>query len=273
MGRLATSWNLTKESWTVVKQDKELLWMPVLSFLATLVSIGLVGGLMFVATPALFVDGTWDILNTVLSAVMYLVLAFVGVYFHAATVAAAHERLSGGDPTVGSGLRAANQHLGKLFLWSIMVATVNIILQAIRERGGPLGQIAAGIAGAAWNLATFFVVPNLLFTENGVKDSLGASGRLFKQRWGETVAGHIGIGLAMGLLSLLALLLGGGLTIALGMGLGLAGWIVGGVLTGLTLIVLSLVGTVLAAVFKTALYRYAQTGNAAGFSDLPHAAY
>lgn len=273
MGRLATSWQLTKDSWKVVKQDKELLWMPVLSFIASAIALAMVAGLFFVATPDLFTEGgEWSPVNTVLVGLMYLVLAFIGVYFHAATVGAAHERLEGGDPTVGSGLRAANKHLGKLFLWSIMVATVNIILQAIRERGGALGQIAASIAGTAWNLATYFVVPSLLFTDDGVGGSLRNSGSLFKQRWGETVVGHIGIGMAMGLITVLWVVVGVVLTIGLGT-LGVPGLIVGAVLTVTGVILLALVGTVLSAVFKTALYRYAQGQDSGPFSGLETAAY
>lgn len=273
MGRLATSWDLTKTSWGVVKQDKELLWMPILSFIASIAVVLSIAGITFGLTPDLFTEnGQWSPVNTVLALVAYLGLAFVGVYFHAAVVAAAHERLEGGDPTIGSALRAANQHLGKLFLWSILVATVNILLQAVRERGGMVGQIAASIAGTAWNLATFFVVPHLVFSDDGVGSSLKHSGRLFKQRWGETVVGHIGIGFAMGVLTI-AWVVVSLLLLALLSGLGIVGIVLGVVLLVGGVLLLTLVGSVLSAVYKAALYRYAQGQNAGPFSGLEQAAY
>lgn len=272
MGRFSTSWDLTKTSWTVVKQDRELLWMPVLSFFSTLAAMVAVLAITFGLTPQLMTDGVWSPINTVIGFATYLILAFIGVYFHAAVVAAAQERLSGGDPTLGSALRKANQHIGKLFLWSILVATVNVILQALRDRGGIAGQIAASIGGTAWNLATFFVVPHLLFSDDGVGASLKHSGGLFKRRWGETAIGHFGIGFAMTIitiawvaLSLLLLFLLAGLG-AVGIGIGITILVVGVILIALT-------GTVLSAVYKTALYRFAQGESSGPFDSLDRAVY
>ena len=39
MGRLRNTLELAKTSWSVLKKDRELLWIPVLSFLASLVVI------------------------------------------------------------------------------------------------------------------------------------------------------------------------------------------------------------------------------------------
>jgi hypothetical protein len=265
MGRLATSWSLVKASWKVLRQDKELLWMPVLSFLASAVAVMSLLGATYAVTPDVFTEGgDTDPVALALAALLYVVLAFIAVFFHAATVAGAHERLSGGDPTVGSALAKARAHLGKLFLWSLAVATVNLLLQMLRERGGPLGRIGASIAGVAWNLATYFVVPLLLFTDDGVGGSLKQSGRLFKQRWGEQVSGHIGIGLATFLFTVLWVVVG--LAIIAGLAtLGAVGLVVGIAVVGAGVILIALVGTVLDAVFKTALYRYAQSQDAGPF--------
>ena len=254
---LRTSWQLTKASWRVLMQDKELLWMPVLSFLASLIAVLSILGLNLALTPELFVDEVWSPVNTVLALLLYIALAFVGVYFHAATVAGAHERLAGGDPTVGSALRAAGRAWKRLLLWAIIVATVNLILQAIREKGGAAGRIVANIGGTAWNLATFFVVPNLLFTDDGVGASLGRSGRIFKQRWGEAITGHIGIGMAMALIFIAWVTLGMYVMGAFGL-LGKVGFVVGLLTYFGGMLAIGLVGTVLSAIYKTALYRYAQ---------------
>src|SRR6185503_19916712 len=110
MGRFARSWDLFKTSLSVVRQDKELLWMPVLSGLASLVSIaavlgvGLGSGIWPHTTNA---DGTANVPGLLLAALLYVILAFVALFFNAAVVAGATERLNGGDPTVCSALRAA----------------------------------------------------------------------------------------------------------------------------------------------------------------------
>ncbi len=269
MGRLSTSWTLLKASWDVLKQDKELLWMPVLSFLASVVAfmgvmgIGIGAGVSFGGGAN---EQTVETMMMVLGAAFYLVMAFIATYFHAATVGAAWQRLEGGDPTVGSALREANKHLGKLFLWSVILATVNIILRAIRRQGGTVAHLAAGIAGGAWNLATYFVVPNLMFTQDGVGGSLKSSVGIFRRRWGETLVGHAGIGFAMGLLIVGWVLLGLAITFGLSMVLGVPGAITGGIILGIGVLILVLVGSVLAAVYKTALYRYATQGSSGGAS-------
>lgn len=267
MGRLGRSWQLFKTSFTVIKQDKELLWMPVLSFLASLIAIAGIAGAGFVAgvfPDTTTADGGTDPVAVALGLAMYLLLAFVQVYFFAATIAGANERLAGGDPTVGSALRKANQHIGQLFLWSIVVATVNIILQMVRERSGFLGQIMASIAGTAWNLATFFVVPILLFEDAGIGAGLKRSGGYFKRTWGETIAGEVGISFAGSMVTFGIILLGIIMTIMLGAVLGPIGAFVGIVITLVAVVVSVIIFTVAAAVYRTALYRYVATGAGSG---------
>jgi hypothetical protein len=267
MGRLSRSWGLFKTSFSVIKHDKELLWMPVLSFLASLIMIAGIAGIGIVAgifpnfTNA---DGSVNAPAAALSFASYILLAFVQVYFHAATVAGANERLGGGDPTVGSSLRKANKHLGRLFLWAIVVATVNIILQAMRERSPALMRIVISIVGTAWNLATYFVVPILIFEDKGIGGGLKGSGAYVKKTWGETIAGEVGIGFIATIVVVATVIVGGLLTFGLASVAGLGGLIFGAVITILAAILASVIFSVASAVYKTALYRYASTGAAGG---------
>lgn len=269
MGRFARSWGLFKTSLSVVRQDKELLWMPVLSVMASLVAVlavtgvGLGSGIWPETTNP---DGTTNIPGVALAFVLYILLAFVTLFFNAAVVAGATERLKGGDPTMASALGAAWKKAGRLFLWSIVVATVNVILQAIRERAGGVGRLLAGIGGVAWNLATFFMVPILIFESDGLGRSVKRSGSLFKQTWGETVIGQAGLGLAGMVFTVAAALVGILLIVVLsplgiwGLGLGIAALVLG-------VILVAALFSVLDGVYKAALYRYATTGQAgAGFS-------
>lgn len=267
MGRFARSWGLAKTSLSVVRQDKELLWMPVLSGLASIVTVlaiagvGLGSGLWPETANA---DGTANIPGFLLAFALYILLAFVTLFFNAAVVAGASERLAGGDPTMGSALRAAWKKAGRLFLWSIVVATVNVILQAIRERSGFLGQMLASFAGLAWNLATFFMVPILLFEAGGIGASVKRSGGLFKQTWGESVAGHVGIGLVGMVAGFVAVLIGI-LAIVLLSPLGVIGFGVGVAILVLGLLGVTALFSVLDGVYKAALYRFATSGQSVGF--------
>lgn len=266
MGRLARSWQTFKTSLRVARQDKELMWLPVLSFAAAAVALMGITGLGFasgVFPEVTRPDGGVDPVAAGIVFLGYLVLAFIQTYFYAAMVAGANERLGGGDPTVGSALRAANQRLGKIFAWSLVLATVNVLLQAAREviarRSPALASLITGIAGTAWNLATYFVVPIIMFEEKGVGASLKRSGGLFKKTWGETVVGEMGIGFVASLIFIPVLLVALLLVAALST-LGLTG-VVLGIIGALVLIVafVALV-TLVQAVYKTELYRFAAQG-------------
>jgi hypothetical protein len=270
MGRFANSWDLTKASLRVVSQDKELLVLPILSFLASVVAFLAVVGVGFgtgILPHVTMPNGQPSVPGIVLAFAMYLALAFVQVFFGAAVVAGASERLAGGDPTLASSLKAAARKAGRLFVWSIFVAIVNVILQALRERGGQMGRIAAGLGNMAWSLATYFMIPVLMFEDAPVMPSVGRSGALFKKTWGETAIGTGGVGLVFGILMLILVLLG--LFLAKGL------YASGGLLAALPVLAVVLFGvlllatlqSVLGGVYKAALYRFATTGQAgAGFA-------
>lgn len=266
MGRFARSWDLFKTSLSVVRQDKELLWMPVLSALASVVAVlavtgvGLGSGVWPQTTNP---DGTANLPGAGLAFVLYVLLAFVTLFFNAAVVAGATERLKGGDPTLSSALGAAWRKAGRLFVWSLVVATVNVILQAIRERSGALGRMLASVGGMAWNLATFFMVPVLLFEAEGMGSSVKRSAGLFRKTWGETVIGSAGLGLA-GLAFGFGAVLLGLLALFLLAPLGVAGVVAGVGVLVLGVILVAALFAVLDGVYKAALYRYATAGVAGG---------
>jgi hypothetical protein len=183
----------------------------------------------------------------------YLIAYAVGIFFQAAVVAGATERLRGGNPTIGSALGAASKRLGSILAWALVAATVGIILRSIQERAGFIGKIVIALVGAAWSLATFFVVPVIVLEEKPMSESFKRSIEVFKKTWGETMAGGVTIGLAalcawLTLIMVVVLLAMAGLAIVAAF-VALAG--------GVTLAVLF---SALEGVFVASLYQYA-TGN------------
>ena len=100
---------------------------------------------------------------------MYVALAFVSIYFNAAVIGTAMKRLQGEDASIHDGLALARQHIGKIFVWAVITATVGMILRSLQERAGILGRIVLGIVGIAWTVLTFFVVPVLLYEPVGCR--------------------------------------------------------------------------------------------------------
>jgi hypothetical protein len=259
MGRIARSWHLMKQSYRVLMMDKELLWLPLLSGLCILVVLGgFFFGLGLQKEGA--VEGTSETTFGVAGFLFYVVAYTLGFYFQAALIAGASQRMAGGDPTLGSALGAATKRLPTLIFWGVIAATVGMILRAIQDRSEALGKIVAGLAGAAWSLATFFVVPVLVLEGKPVGASLKRSAGLFKKTWGETVSGSLGLGLLSFLFMLpviaVAVLLAR-LNPLLGVVVGLIGMAVVGVFF-----------QALNGVYLASLYRYASEGETpAGFSQ------
>lgn len=259
MGSISRGFRLAKASWGVVRQDRELLLLPVISFFCSLVVVAVFGlGMVGIGlpkngespNPAIYVVGF----------VMYVALAFVTVYFNAAVIGTAMKRLRGEDAKIADGLALARQHIGKIFMWAVVTATVGMILRAIQERAGLIGRLLLGIVGVAWNVITFFVVPVLLYEPVGVTDSIKRSAHIFRERWGEQFVGNATIGLAIFLVSIPVLIVGGLLAAALP--------IVGVPVLVIALGGLMAIGAACSGVFNAALYRYATTGDASGaFSE------
>jgi predicted Na+-dependent transporter len=254
-GRFGRSFRLLGASWQVLKADKELLVLPLVSFvfisIATAAVLGLAwaGGLGREREALTAVDYVYLF-------ILYFVTYFIGIFFNAAVVGAATIRLRGGDPTVGDGLRMAASKTGKIAGWAAISATVGLILRSLEERFGWLGDLIVGLIGVAWSAITFFVVPVILYEPLGVIQSVKRSGSIFKQRWGETFVGQGALGLAMFLLALPVI----AVTVLIGMASPVAAAIVGGLL----LAGLIAVGSALSGIYNAALYRYATEGQASG---------
>lgn len=271
MGRLSNSWNVFKQSLTVLKQDKELLLLPVIAGIASFIMFlsfvfpAYTVGLLERAASGTDENAEYTVYGLML--VLYLILSFITIYFQSALMFGADERLGGGNPTLGSALKGANKRLGKIFVWSLFSATVSLLIQAIEaalRRAG--NQIAASIIGSilgtAWTLLTFFVIPIVVFENKGPFDALKRSGSLFKQRWGESLAGHYGIGAIMALFTFLSVI-GIGFVAFLTASINPTVMIAVIVLGVLWLVFLAVLGTALSGVYKVALYRFATKGEVA----------
>ena len=205
MGRFGRSWQLIKLCWGVLGQDKELIVFPIVSGIAVvIVTASFIVPGIFTGYWESFVgnDGTIPVSMWVLVVLFYLVEYLVIIFFNAALVSAAMIRLKGGDPTLGDGLRGAWSHIGAILGWAAISATVGLVLQALRERGGFAGAIVAALGGMAWNIITFLVIPVLVVEGVNPIEGIKRSASLLKKTWGEQIIGNAGIGLIFGLIGL-----------------------------------------------------------------------
>jgi hypothetical protein len=262
MNSIKRSYAIFKESLTVLGKDKELLIFPFLSGIITIVAFA---SMVFVGVTTGLVEqlgGRNNPLPYVVLFVWYFVSWFIVLFFNVAVVHCASIRLKGGDPTVGDGFRASMQHIGSIALWALISATVGLILRTVAERSKIIGRIVAGILGAAWATATYFIVPVMIFERRSIKESIKQSTTLIAKTWGETLVAAGGIGLITMMFAVAGLALPiigffiSPMAALIGLGIMIVYWIS-----------LSILTAALSGIFRTALYLYATEGRTPpGFS-------
>lgn len=251
MGKISRSWQLMKTSLSILRKDKEIMIFPVFSFIAcAIILVSFFMGFWFLGLPSSdTVSWPW-IIGMIL---IYFFLFFIVIFFNTAIIACANIRLNGGDPTVSDGLRIASQNIGRILIWALISATIGMILQAIRERGGWIGRIFAGVFGIAWTYVTFFIIPVLIYEKKGIASSIRRSASLFKQTWGETIIGTLGFGIIFFLLALLGILF-----IILGYILGnTTGLMIGIIIAFFYWAFIAVIASATNGIYVAALYQYA----------------
>ncbi len=257
MGRIARGWKLTKLSFRVIRKDKEILLLPVLSALATMaVLASFVIGIFVSSGFDGFVEGASTVTWLAMAFTFYFVTYFITIFFNAAVISCATIRLNGGDPTLKDGLRTAWENIGRILVWALVAATVGMVIKAIQQRVGLIGKLVMGAIGIAWTLVTYFVVPVLIYEKLGPWAAVKRSASVFKGTWGEMIVGNLGMGIIFFLAGLLGVLfIGVGALVG-----GLTGLVVGLVAAIVYWLVLAVVKAAAEGVLVAALYRYATTG-------------
>jgi hypothetical protein len=271
--RLSRGWKMTKLGMAVVRADPELMIYTFLSALFSLVAIGAavsgsVGLDVIASDPECVGDECGSdlvVAHMAIWFVFYLLVSVITVFWNAAIIASAYERLSSGtNPSFSYGIGQAMKCLPQILVWGIIAGTVGLFIQILEslshDEQSPVPlRIVAGLAsfiiGIAWWIVTFFVIPMIVLERAGVLDSMGKSSELFKRTWGEDVASHVSTGILMILCIILLicisvpLMMFGQLGVALGI-----------VILAVGLLFAVLFFSTVEAVNRASLFYYAKTG-------------
>ncbi len=273
---IGRSWQITKLSFGVIGKDKELLIYPLLSgFFSLLYSAALlVPRIIWIMIQEGVGEVEFQIVEYILVFATYLGLAFIATFFNVCTVYTAKMRFEGQNATIGSSLKFAFSKTWRIFQWSLLSATVGLlmyILDQLAQKAGKWGSIlliiVRNIVSIAWNIVTIFVVPVLVYHDVGPGDAIKKSVQTLKKTWGESLARHFGLGIMQAIFAFLVLVLGGILTVVLFMLIGPVGLFIGLGVTAVVFIILLLVFGLAHQIFNTALFVYADTGKVPGDYD------
>ncbi|NMC80315.1 MAG: hypothetical protein GYA59_13225 [Chloroflexi bacterium] len=267
--KISSSWELVKASARVLAEDKELMVFPVVSAIGTLVVTAVFVIPLFTANFLdAFFSGRLQIFGVIALFLFYLAQYLVIFYANTALVGAALIRLRGGDPTLADGFRIANSHLGAIFGYALIAATVGMILRSLARHRNSLGRLVISLIGFAWNIATFLVVPVLVTEDIGPIEAIKRSAALLKRTWGEQIIGNFGLGAVFGLAVVALLVIWVPLILVAAITLHSVLLAVAlAVVLALLLVLLGLLQTTLNGIYTAAVYRYAMDGEVGGFFE------
>jgi len=260
------SWKLTKLSFGVIDKDREILIYPLLAVFFSLIFMTIVGLPLGVLTLFKGVVPQLGYLWYVVLFVYYLGLSFIATFFNYCVVFTAKKRFEGGDATFSESIKLALSNIHLIFLWSMLAATVGIILKMLEsaaEKSKGAGKILLnllrGLLGLAWHIATIFVIQGIVFNHLTPFKAIVKSVRVLKKTWGESIIRYFGLGL----IQFIVILAG---TFILGIPLILIGfinpfvWVLAVVILFLYIFLVSLIFGVATNIYNTALYIYATEG-------------
>ena len=273
--RISRGWKMTKLGIAVVRADPELMVYTLLSGILSLLAIGVgisgsIGLDVLANDPECVGEECGSELifgHMAIWFVFYLIVSIITVFWNAAIIASAYERLTAGtNPSFSYGIGQAMKCLPQIFIWGLIAGTVGLFIQILEglannDDSPPPLRLVAGIAsfiiGVAWWILTFFVVPIIVLERAGVFDSMGRSPELFRGTWGEDVASHIGTGLLM----TLCIFILTAISVPMMM-IGDVGLVLGLVILAVGVLFAVLFFSTVEAVNRASLFYYAKTGQA-----------
>jgi hypothetical protein len=263
MNRIKRGFRITKLGIHVVKADPELMVYLLFSVIMSVLSFGVVltftGGLGFVIGNDEGFEGGVAV-GTFIS---YFIVSVITVFWNAAIIASAYERMTTGrNPSFSYGIKQAMKCFPQILIWGLISGTVGVIIgffEAMAESDNIvvaiIGHIISFMISFAWWMTTFFVVPMIVLENSGVFESMKKGPKLFEETWGENIVASVGTGIINFIVILTIIVVCLPLFIFGEIGAALAF-----ILIVIGIAISSLFFTACDAVNKASLYYYAKTG-------------
>lgn len=241
---------ILKASLELFRQDRQMIWLPVMATATALVAYALI------TLPLVLAFGHNRIGVVIGLFFGTMVATAATVIFNVALCFAATDRIEGRTPTVRGSLAQAWTRKGVIFRWAVLSALVGTAIRALEQRFGFIGSLIGFAGGLAWAVATFLVVPVLAFEDVGPIEAVKRSSSVLKASFGTVARG----GLRFGLL-FVGLMIGALAVMFVGIGLSVAHlWIVGvpvAVLGFAGLLGVAMYASAAGMYLRTILYRFA----------------
>ena len=268
---IGNTWRITKVSWRVLKMDKELIFFPIIGTLGAVIIGAIAAGVFGAAGTFDRLGGSdgaeFNVVDVIITLIAYFGALYMVIFANAALVAAARERLEGGDPNIMSGIRAVRGMWLAILGWTLITGTVGLILQALQSAAQSsnngvvriVAMILVALVQVAWAYITFFVIPVLVVERVGPIQAIRRSSGLLKQTWGEQLTSTF----SFFIIYLLAAIIVAIPVVALIFVAPIAAIIVGVILGGIAIATVA----AMEGIFKAALYEWVSEGKGSEWFD------
>ncbi|WP_131793524.1 DUF6159 family protein [Legionella brunensis] len=165
-------------------KNKDLIILPFLSLIVMIAIVSILVSTSFLELnflinyfqrePTIFLLG---------GLFLYFFLVFIVLYFNASMVTCLIHRLQGNPLSIFKAMRLTLQHTGPLLEWTLLSATVCIILNALERTHDVVADIIYAIFGFSWSVTTYFVLPIMIAENIGPINAFKRSIQLIGKGW------------------------------------------------------------------------------------------
>lgn len=258
--RIKHGGQLIQQSMQVVRHNKKLIILPLISSLIILVLMAFIIGpvIRYEKAQILLAKGQTHVV--IFAYLILLLFLFVThqIFFHfnAALTHCTNQYFKNNSVSIKEGLKAANQHFFQLYNWNSYAGTVGIFINLFQSILKKLPFYERVFCDLRWNIATYFVIPVIMLEKTGPVQTVKRSANLVRKTWGTNLRTHFGflpLLLLARFLSLFPLIIGliGGSRSSI---------IIGTAITIIFVIIITMISSATRTILACALHRYAAEG-------------
>jgi hypothetical protein len=260
--RLVRTQAIMSAAWRILKEDKQLLLLPIASSVCLIVLTASIA--VPVVVGSLTGQSGADEYHQFVSLsyvglfLFYVAAYAIGIFFNAALALCVLRKLEGKPASITDGLREATACLPQILGWALVATTIGLLLKAVERRSGFIGGLIVKAVGLAWSVATFLVVPVLVAEKKGPLEAVQESVQLLRKTWGEDLLAGLGFGALYFLWAIPGIF-----AFVIGAGLIASHLFVAMVVMALAILYFPMLGLVLSTmstIFDVVLYRFAKGG-------------
>ena len=183
LGRVKNGCRIGARSLGVLGNEPRLLGLPISGVLLALVFLVVISVLgVGLATVVPFDTATWPFMIAFVFAV-YVAARGITTYFSAALTYCVAQHFAGEPVVLPEGLGAAWRVRGTLLVWTVVAATVGVLLK-LCDWFGVIDRLAGVVFGVSWSIIASFIIPIIVIeTDVSTRELVKGSTEMIGAIW------------------------------------------------------------------------------------------